>query len=186
MITTLRWRHNGCDSVSNHQPHDCLLNRLFRRRSKKTSKLRVTGLCAGITGDRWIPRTNGQLHGKCFHLMTSSWQFHLPCFPFTASGAVSDARSSRWSRSCLFTSVWKNGWTNGWVIFLGLLPWWPLLGSSLCSPYPKDRWVYYIAFYKRLKPSLFLTLWPWPLTHTFEKCVNRGHCHYRRVCQIWK
>ena len=43
----LRWRHNGPDSVSNHQPHDCLLNRLFRRRSKKTSKLRVTGLCAG-------------------------------------------------------------------------------------------------------------------------------------------
>ena len=41
----LRWRHNGRDSVSNHQPHDCLLNRLFRRRSKKTSKLRVTGLC---------------------------------------------------------------------------------------------------------------------------------------------
>ena len=46
-VITLRWRHNGRDSVSNHQPHDCLLNRLFRRRSKKTSKLRVTGLCAG-------------------------------------------------------------------------------------------------------------------------------------------
>ena len=44
---TLRWRHNGCDGVSNHPPHDCLLNALFRRRSKKTSKLRVTGLCAG-------------------------------------------------------------------------------------------------------------------------------------------
>ena len=43
----LRWRHNGHDGVSNHQPRDCLLNRLFRRRSKKTSKLRVTGLCAG-------------------------------------------------------------------------------------------------------------------------------------------
>ena len=42
----LQWRHNGHDSVSNHQPHDCLLNRLFRRKSKKTSKLRVTGLCA--------------------------------------------------------------------------------------------------------------------------------------------
>ena len=42
---SLRWRHNGCDSVSNRQPHHCLLNRLFRRRSKKTSKLRVTGLC---------------------------------------------------------------------------------------------------------------------------------------------
>ena len=45
---TLQWRHNGRDSVSNHQPHDFLFNRLFRRRSKKTSKLRVTGLCAGI------------------------------------------------------------------------------------------------------------------------------------------
>ena len=44
---TLRWRQNGRYSVSNHQPHDCLFNRLFRRRSKKTSKLRVTGLCAG-------------------------------------------------------------------------------------------------------------------------------------------
>ena len=44
---TLQWRHNGRDGVSNHQPHDCLLNRLFRRRSKKTTQLRVTGLCAG-------------------------------------------------------------------------------------------------------------------------------------------
>ena len=44
---TLQWRHNEHDSVSHHQPHDCLLNRLFRRRSKKISKLRVTGLCAG-------------------------------------------------------------------------------------------------------------------------------------------
>ena len=43
----LHWRHNDHDGVSNHQPHGCLLNRLFRRRSKKTSKLRVTGLCEG-------------------------------------------------------------------------------------------------------------------------------------------
>ena len=55
----LQWRHNGHNSVSNHQPHDCLLNRLFRRRSTKTSKLRVTGLC-------------GQLRRKCFYLMASS------------------------------------------------------------------------------------------------------------------
>ena len=44
---SLRWRHNGRDRVSNHQPHHGLLYRLFRRRSKKTSKLRVTGLCVG-------------------------------------------------------------------------------------------------------------------------------------------
>ena len=30
---------------SNHRRLDCLLSRLFRRRSKKTSKLRITGLC---------------------------------------------------------------------------------------------------------------------------------------------
>ena len=51
---TLLWRHNGCDGVSNHQPHDCLLTRLFRRGSKKTSKLHVTGLCEGnspVTGE---------------------------------------------------------------------------------------------------------------------------------------
>ena len=33
--------------TSNHQPRHCLLSRLFGRRSKKTSKLRDTGLCAG-------------------------------------------------------------------------------------------------------------------------------------------
>ena len=47
LYKSLHWRHNDHDSVSNHQPHDCLLNRLFRRRSKKTSKLCVTGLCVG-------------------------------------------------------------------------------------------------------------------------------------------
>ena len=30
-------------------------------------------LCGEFTGDRWILRANGQLRGKCFHLMTSSW-----------------------------------------------------------------------------------------------------------------
>ena len=29
-------------------------------------------LCGEFTVDRWIPRTNGQQRGKCFHLMTSS------------------------------------------------------------------------------------------------------------------
>ena len=44
ILRPLHWRHNEHNSVSNHQPHDCLPNRLFRRRSKKTSQLRVTGL----------------------------------------------------------------------------------------------------------------------------------------------
>ena len=43
-ITVTSYGHNG---VSDHHPLECLRNRLFRRRSKKTSKLRVTGLCEG-------------------------------------------------------------------------------------------------------------------------------------------
>ena len=46
---TSQWRHDERDCFSNHQLHDCLLNSLFRRRSKKTSKLRVTGLFGGIS-----------------------------------------------------------------------------------------------------------------------------------------
>ena len=51
---SLRWCHNGHDGISNHQSHQCLLNRLFGCISKKTSKLRVTGLCVGnssVTGE---------------------------------------------------------------------------------------------------------------------------------------
>ena len=51
VVKQIQSKSNG---VPNHQPRDCLLNRLFRRRSKKTSKLRVTGLCVGnspLTGE---------------------------------------------------------------------------------------------------------------------------------------
>ena len=50
---------------------------LFRCRSKKTSKLRVTGRCGGI---HWWPVNSPhkwQLRGKCFHLMTSSWSHFI-------------------------------------------------------------------------------------------------------------
>ena len=53
-ILSLQWRHDKHDGFSNHQPRDCLLTRLFRHRWKKTSELRVTGLCAGnspVTGE---------------------------------------------------------------------------------------------------------------------------------------
>ena len=47
VIMPSKWRHNERDGISNHQRLDCLLNHLFRRRSMKTSKLHVTGLCEG-------------------------------------------------------------------------------------------------------------------------------------------
>ena len=70
----LPWRHNDRDSVSNHQHLDCLFNCLFRRRSKKSPKLRVTSLCVGnspVTDEFTVQK--GLWRGKCFHLMTSAW-----------------------------------------------------------------------------------------------------------------
>ena len=62
-LLALQWRHDECDVVSNYLCLDCALNRLFRCISKKTSKLRVTGLCED---DRWPVTRN------MFLVMTSS------------------------------------------------------------------------------------------------------------------
>ena len=54
IIEPLQWRHNDRDCVSNHQCLNYLLNRLFRRRLKKISKLRVSSLCewnSPVTGE---------------------------------------------------------------------------------------------------------------------------------------
>ena len=66
----LQWRHNERDDVSNHQRLDCLLHCSFRRRSKKTSKLRVTGRCKGnspVIGEFHVPRASNAV--KCFHFI---------------------------------------------------------------------------------------------------------------------
>ena len=61
VIVALQWRHNEHDCVSNHRHLDCSLDRLFRRRSKKTSKFCATGLCEGnspVTGEFLSQRTS--------------------------------------------------------------------------------------------------------------------------------
>ena len=77
---SLLWRPFERGGVSNHQCLNCFLKRLFRRRSKKTSKLRVTGLCEGI--NRWPVDSphKGPVTGKYLHLMTLSrvWWSGIP------------------------------------------------------------------------------------------------------------
>ena len=77
VLHSLWWRHNDHDSVSNHQPHECLLSRLFRRRSKKTSKLRVTGLCVGeFTGTGEFPAQRASYAEN----VSIWWRHHVqPC-----------------------------------------------------------------------------------------------------------
>ena len=78
----------------------------------------------GIHRDRWIPRTKGQLRGKCFHLMTSSWIIHQKIRQnFESVG--------RWITSAprLLLS-WVTKWSNSQVIYVSSLP--LRLGMVLC------------------------------------------------------
>ena len=50
-VYPLQWRHNGHDGVSNHQPDECLLNRLFSHRSKKYQSSASLAFVRGI--HRW-------------------------------------------------------------------------------------------------------------------------------------
>ena len=69
---TLQWRYNGHDGVSNLQPRDCLLNRSLRRRSTKTPKLPVTGLCEWNSSWPMNSPQKGPVMRTIFHFMTSS------------------------------------------------------------------------------------------------------------------
>ena len=46
--TTLQWRHNEHDGVSDHQPHECLLNDVFRLKSKKPQRSAPLAFVRGI------------------------------------------------------------------------------------------------------------------------------------------
>ena len=62
---SLQWRHSEHNGVSNHQPHDCLLNRLFKAQIKENIKApRHWPLWGESTGDRWIPCIKCQLRRK--------------------------------------------------------------------------------------------------------------------------
>ena len=93
-IMALHWRHNELDSVPNHQPHHCLLSRLFGRRSKKTSKLRVTGLCVEFTGTGEFP---AQMASYAENV--SIWWLHhgmMPC--------------ETWACRCTIYQDWNCSW----------------------------------------------------------------------------
>ena len=74
IIPHYKRRHNERYGVSNHQYHDCLLNRFFQAQIKENIKAqRHWPLRGEFTGDQWISRTNCHYRGKYFNLMTSSW-----------------------------------------------------------------------------------------------------------------
>ena len=72
----LQWHHNERDGISNHQPHDCLHNRLFKAQIKENIKLRITGLRQGnslVTSEfPWQRASNVE--------NVSIWWRHHDCF----------------------------------------------------------------------------------------------------------
>ena len=80
----LQRRYNGYDGVSNHQPHHCLPNRFFWRILTKTSKVRVTGLCAvnsPVTGEfpaQMASNAENVSISWRHHVNPESW--HLMCW----------------------------------------------------------------------------------------------------------
>ena len=76
-LIPLRWRHNERDDVSSHQSLDYLLNRLFRRRSKKSPK--GPGLCEGnspVTGEFPAQRASNAENVSIW------WRHHTPNITF--------------------------------------------------------------------------------------------------------
>ena len=130
---TSRWCHNGRDGVSNHQPRDCLLKRLLRRKSKKTSKLRVTGLCAGNSPRpvnspyKWpVTRKMFQFHDVIMsmrrkplwcHDSVIKWK-HFPRYWLFLRGIhrspVDVPHKGQWRGALMFSLICA--WANGSVI----------------------------------------------------------------------
>ena len=107
--TAWQLRHNERDGVSNHRRHDCLLNRLFRRWSKKTSKLRVTGLCEGnspVTVEFPSQRDSDVENVSIW------WRHHCEIWvdidlpPPTHSSSVQWSVGCKESRGCNCSTIW--------------------------------------------------------------------------------
>ena len=129
--SSLQWRHNERDVVSNHQPHVCLLNRLFRRRSKKASKLRVTGLCAGNSpvasefpaqrvsnaenASILMPKSCWEWIDKRFHIHdnVTKWRHFPRYWPFAWGSPVNSHHKGHWRGALMFSLSYA--WTMGWV-----------------------------------------------------------------------
>ena len=127
--TSLQWCHNGHDGISNHQPHHCLLNFLFRRKSKETSKLRITGLCAGnspVTGELPTQRAS---NGENFSIWWCHNKSDLDCY----------IAQQTW---CMWGVLPSNYWGSQTII---IFPYWIHLKASEASVcvwiYLKYSWI---------------------------------------------
>ena len=99
--SSVQWRHNGSGGVSNHQPHYCLFDRLFRHRSKKISKLYVTGLGAGnspVAGEYTNHHNHHRQHDHYHHHIFNNIIIMIMIM-ITITFVIISSPSSSWSPS---------------------------------------------------------------------------------------
>ena len=99
--TSLQWRQNERIGVSNYHHIYCLLSRLFGRTSKKTWKLRVTGLCDGNP-----PVTDGFPSQRASNAEMFPFDDVVMMTPITSiMGWHGDIPSGMWSRWQMHTTA---------------------------------------------------------------------------------
>ena len=178
--STLQWRHNEHGGVSNYQHLVCLLNRLFRRRSKKTSNLRVTGLCEG----------NSPVTASNADIVFIWWRHHV-CHRFT----IFTSRYVFPMVINLYTLLTKSLFFNkGFKSKYGCQSWLKIVATKLfvsyCQlfssfPWPK-RWVHYTAFVLMIWISEYI---PWYmciqlLVHTPNIMMSGcGYSTHSSICK---
>ena len=103
LYCSAQWRHNERDGVSYHRYYDSLLHRLFRRRWKKTSKLRVI---------KWkhFPR-------------------YWPFVPGIHRSPVNSPHNGQWHEALMFSLICA--WMNGCAIVMFVI--WDAIAPFMTS-----------------------------------------------------
>ena len=84
---------NGCDGVSNHQPRDCLLNRLFRHKSKRHQSTASLAFVWGIH--------RGPVNSP------HKWPVTQKMFPFDDAIIYNNANRERIARGVLLIMIYS-------------------------------------------------------------------------------
>ena len=128
---SLLWRHNGCNGISNHQLNDCLHNRIFRRRSKKTSSAASLAFLREI--NRWPVNSPHKRPVKQkmipfdivirmiqvfdylkWNTMITSSNGNIFRVTGHLCGEFTGHHKGQWRKALMFSliCVWINGWVN--------------------------------------------------------------------------
>ena len=156
-LITLHRRHNDHDGVSNHQPYGCLLNRLFGRRSKKTSKLCVTGLCAGNSPGPVNSPHKGPVTRT--RQIWGIWQLRLE------SPETPNLGQNQWCFVPCDLEIWRMTFENDRASLLCCF--------KLCATFHSHWWIQTGVTVRNAhfgsNSTIFRAVWPWNLTDDLEK-----------------